>query len=783
MSKKLVLVALACMAMAFTSSAFGITPCSTSATLQAVVVGSSAQFNTMAYAAEDLISASGSGLTAPYNLFSVKGLATGGYTAAIQDIRTTANNALDSATLWVIYDSSETCSVFAYYSVDSTVGNRAFFASTDYVIGTKTFSGAGVWPCLAGQSAAPCNSTATALDVSGFCTNKCATSQVGGQTDTASPDILPTTVFVALSTPVIPTATTKPPTYCGQLGAAGSTGNYWCYFNAAATDIRPEDAYYATERLVANAVATGMTGLDYSNANCKVGSDPTCQIYDSFGQNGTFNALKFNVTGKDPYVTTAAVPGYTTLSVGAAPVLVEVSNADTSGLGKTYTDSNGKTVYLFNNILRKDLANIFEGTSYCTGDILPAAPLGTSSGQEGAGYGAGPALQVVIREPLSGTYNTFEFTGIRSLTGSSNGATSKPTTTSWTSNEDAGQEMWANGAASTPAVYPYFIDPGISSLGWTSGSLATACGGPVTTLGGINVVGVPTGTQSCADPVFITGGGHCASGTYLKARAIGTGQEVPDVLGLNNTGAAQVTDGIGYTFWSYGNVAKTWKSGAPIGHYLTVDHIDPLYATAGGYYDRSDGQIANTFPNCDGGTSSTITKPCTNTIPFTHIYDGSYPLWSVLRVVTFSVKSGASQVPTWIQNLIAYDQQEAAPTGSNTADFVPFLTNFVNGGTFAAPAWTGDLNLGVFRVHFKEGTGAAGVNPANGHSQCAGVFTAVKLQGGTAHSPACLVDTGSDVGGAVMTVQDDVDFNLDFGGTTTETVVLPATYENYGQRQ
>src|SRR5579864_3932743 len=184
MNKKLVLVALACMALAFTSSAFAQAGnCANGATLQAVIVGSSAQFNTFAYAAEDIITtAAPAGLgTGPYNLFSVKGL--GGtapnqfYTAAIQDVRPTANGALDSATLWVIYDTptgSNKCNVFAYYSVDSTVGNRAYFAATTTVVGTKTFSTAGVLPCLSGQAAAPCNNTGVALDVAGFCTGKCA---------------------------------------------------------------------------------------------------------------------------------------------------------------------------------------------------------------------------------------------------------------------------------------------------------------------------------------------------------------------------------------------------------------------------------------------------------------------------------------------------------------------------------------------------------------------------------------------------------------------------------
>jgi hypothetical protein len=804
MKKKLLLVALACMALAFTSSAFAQS-CAGTPVIQAIVVGSSAQFNSMAYAVEDILGGTGN-----YNLFSVKGITTdaGGnpaYTAAIQDIRSGTNGALDSATLWVIWDNNTNCNVYAYYSVDSTVGNRAYFASVAYKPSTATISGAGVWPCFLGQSTSPCNGAAGLnLTTSGFCissggSNNCAQNQVGGQNDTvAAPnDVLPTTVYTALTTVVTPTATNKPPAYCGQLAAANSANNFFCYFNAAATDIRPEDAYFATGRALA-VPAAGLVGLDYASTNCKAGANATCQIYDSFGGNGTFNALKFNLTLKDPYDTTAAVPGYTTLSVGASPVLVTVANADTTaaGLGNTYTDVNGKSVYLFNDILRKKLAFIFEGSTYCTGDILPGAALGCeghdSKGNAipyGCGIGSGNALQVVQREPLSGTYNTFEFTGIRTLSGSTGLATSKPTTLAWTSDDDGGQEMWAAAAAAdSPAFFPYQIDPGNVNMGWNAGTLATACGGPIANLAGINVAGVPTGAQNCSDPLFISGANltrppNCKSGTYLRLRAIGTGQEVPDTLALKNKGAAVVSDGIGYAFWSYGNFAKSWASGAAVGHYLTVDSVDPLFATEGGYYDRTDGVSPNDFPNCDGGTSSSIALPCTNTIPFTHIYDGKYPLWSLLRVVTFPNATGKSQVPPGILNLVAYDQQEVTPAKQNTADFVPFLTNLVNSGTLTAPVWKGDLNLGVFRVHFKQATSESTITPANGHAQCAGVFTSVNLQGGSAHSAACLVDTGSDVGGSVMTVQDDVDFNVDFGGTTTETVALPATYEEYGLRQ
>jgi hypothetical protein len=788
MNKKLLLVALAILASAFTTTAFAA-PCDTSATLQFVGVGSSAQFNTLAYAASDVIAAEAS----TFHLFSAKGAETSGdQTAAIQDVRV-SGVPQDSATLWVMWDANSACNVFAYYSVDSTIGVRAYFAAQQLAGdtgGSKLYNSAAVLPCLAGQGteypSGACQNKGVDLTTAGFCTGSCKQGQVGGLADT---DLtLPHFVYVALTTPVVPqqTTTTVPASYCGQNYPAASTSAYYCYFNAAGTDIRPEDAFYATNRAL-GVPATGVAGLNYGNANCTIAGGTNCQIYDSFSQGGVFNVLKFNVTAKDPYKTTATVPTYTTLSVGASPVLVLVNNADTAGLGKTYTDTNGRTSYLFNDILRSKLSFIFEGNTKCTGDILPAAPLSSANHQPGAGFGSGPALQVIQREPLSGTYNTFEFTAVRTMGASSNTATSKPSTSAWTSNDEGGQEMWAQASSSdetNAAVFPWILDPGATSMGWSSGTLASACG-TLSTTGGINKVTNPSGTQNCSDPLFISGSllskaPACASGTYLRMRAIGTGQEVSDTMGLNNTGVEQVKDGIGYAFWSYGNVSKATSS---VGHYMTVDAIDPLFTTEGGYGwgastpERNDGLAAWNLPQCNLGS-----LPCTTNISFTHIYDGKYPLWSLLRVVTMANKSATTTVtPAYVLDLVAYNQIEVANAARNTNDFVPFLTNLTNSGTLTAPAWKGDLNLGVFRVHSK--TAGDPINQGNGHEPCGGVFTGINLQGGYVNNTVCLIDSGNDVGGAVMTVQDDVDFIHDFAGTSTEGVTLPATYEEYNLHQ
>jgi len=232
-----------------------------------------------------------------------------------------------------------------------------------------------------------------------------------------------------------------------------------------------------------------------------------------------------------------------------------------------------------------------------------------------------------------------------------------------------------------------------------------------------------------------------------------------------------VTDALGYAFWGYGNmaptaggcqtgIAGTISCGSYLAHYLTVDGIDPLFVTPGGANDTTPNPNgAYHLPQCylKSGTPSCFA------IPFTHIYDGSYPLWTVLRAITFSNVSGASgqTTPASVIAMIANAEKVAGDATKNLDDFVPFFTN-INTTTNV-----GDLNLGVFRSHYKQTN-----NPVNGYSACAGTFTSIPL---TPVAGGCTVDVGGDVGGSVFTVQSDVDFNTDFGsivqgggGMTTE---------------
>src|SRR4029077_9111003 len=121
--------------------------------------------------------------------------------------------------------------------------------------------------------------------------------------------------------------------------------------------------------------------------------------------------------------------------------------------------------------------------------------------------------------------------------------------------DDSSQEFWAMEPGNT-TVTPS-ADPGNTALGWSAGALAAACGGPI--VGGVAGT-APTGAQNCSDPLFIQSPSN-GCGTGLRLRANGTGQEVPSGLGLSNSGGSVVTDGMGYSFWSFGNFAPAFNSG------------------------------------------------------------------------------------------------------------------------------------------------------------------------------------------------------------------------------
>jgi len=448
--------------------------------------------------------------------------------ASVHDSRSTSISDV-TGNIWIVWDNSTTpTKICAYVNVDSGVGDRAFFAvPTANIVLSPGDNGS------AGDDLVPAP---------------------------MPPDeSLPSAVFNALNGVV---------------------------FNAAMTDIRPEDALFATNRAMAPLTAN-RSGLGYGPPPIGV------PIMSAFSSKSVL-PVGFAITGTDPITHMKARSNYLTTSIGASPVVVFVNKTD-NAVGHLGNSA-------FTNVDRFVLASVLGGpqSGYVsltrTRDLAPTRLL------------PDVGLHVVLREPLSGTYNTMEFNVPRSV------------------------EI---GASQEIGVTP----PGDNPLNQT----------------------------------------YASGGT--RQRAIGTGEMVSEV--------GSITDALGYSFWSFGNFANVVTTAK----YLTVDGVDPIKAN----------YTNGTFPTCPK-------PPCTGLLTFPNIKNGSYPIWSVLRIVT------ANPIPTGIVALVA----AAISDATTIPDFVPAS------------------QLLVFRSHYNQ----VGIAGANGHV-----------------GP----EAGGDVGGAVYTVQADLDNVFDTG--------------------
>jgi hypothetical protein len=409
--------------------------------------------------------------------------------------------------------------------------------------------------------------------------------------------------------------------------------------NAAGTDIRPEDALFATARATnghgncGTAIVSGSQylGLGYNNGD---------NIVSSFGTApSVFHAINFTLPTKSGN-------NYAVTPVGATPILVVVNGQTTrSGFG----------AHSFSNIQSQTLAELLDGTLSLTGEA-------------GGGSGGNP-VTVLLREPLSGTYNTMEY--------------------------NVPNRLNIPGSGGAPAQFGTSQD-----VGHNQAAAQQACDtshNPIMTLN-----------------VGTAGGGH-------RRRAIGTGQELSEVIDATNA------DVLGYGFWSVANFAGFTSSAAPNARYLTVDGVDPLITTSS---------------NHNGNIPLTGTTDLEN-VTLSHVADGSYPIWSLLRFVTFGATA-----PTAVTDLSTAAQE------------------FVSEGTTTSrPDFVTVSNLQVVRSHFVPPAPAV-VNPGVSDGQ-----PTPAANGSVGHSgtSACTKpEVGGDVGGVIITLAtNETNCAADGGSGTT----------------
>ena len=234
----------------------------------------------------------------------------------------------NTANIWIVWNTAQT-TVCSYLAVDSVIGQQLFFAVTAAGVRSSTLS----IPSTAIGSAGN-NLVATLTD-----------------------EALPTAVYNLLNN--------KP-------------------FNAAPSDIRPEDALFEENRVLAS--LNGCTGLGY-------GPGPIGTTILSSQSSKSVTPVAYAISGKDP-ITGGTIPPYKSTNVGAQVMMFFVNTTDTS--------AGGFGTSAFQNVPRFVLANMLNGNLTRTRDL--ASETGLPS------IGA----HVFLREPTSGTYTTTEFTIPRS---------------------------------------------------------------------------------------------------------------------------------------------------------------------------------------------------------------------------------------------------------------------------------------------------------------------------------------------------------------------------------
>jgi hypothetical protein len=428
--------------------------------------------------------------------------------------------------------------------------------------------------------------------------------------------------------------------------------------NGAATDIRPEDAEFATLRALTTCgtpVVAGSQylGLGYQGTHAGVGVPVSGSTFQTSGGSSSFNVLAFALTGNDPITGQATAAFPTIIPVGAVPVVVFVNPGDEQGFGSLQ----------ISNIDRGVLAGFLDGAFGNTGDVIPQT--------SGTGFGAGAT--VFLREPLSGTYNTMEY--------------AIPNSIEEQSSQDVG--LFAKNNTTAGGSVPFYN--------------CTATGGAV--------------SENPLDDSETRQGGN----TSVRGRAIGTGNMVKSV---NST-----TDSLGYAFWGVGNFGATPLSGVTAQNtkYLTVDGIDPIQET------WIDGLIPQT-------TNSTLSN-----VTLSHVKDGSYPIWSLLRVEGDSSVTGGSC---------------AATPGALRALVCSADAFLVGLGNPAQPDFIPAASLGLVRSHFAP----PGITFPCGKTSSGGTSAGTPGNGDLSN-PEC----GGDVGGIVYTLQADEDWGNDNSNSNGNT--------------
>lgn len=341
-------------AMLCAAAMFAVATTANAQGLKFLGVGSSAMFQTFSVAMfNDLCISQGGAANCHH--YSVNGKTGGGNNfAQVVDSRGGGAIGPEGGNLFVTWDNSTSpATVWAYLSVDTIVGNRAFFAvpRAQLQVDSSVTSG-----------------NAKNLIVSTLFDD-------GHGNPVADDTALPANILTVIQTT----------------------------FTAAGSDVRAEDAKLETNRILSNLDTAKVTGLGYNQAGASCtpnGTFPTligCAIKSTYDSTVS-TPVQYAIKGKDPFTNQAAWK-FTQISVGAVPEVLLFNVSDQNGLG----DTDGSGNPLLKNINHFTLASVFNG-SFGRAQDLDVSLAGNTT-----------PLTVILREPLSGTMTEFEFSIPRSL--------------------------------------------------------------------------------------------------------------------------------------------------------------------------------------------------------------------------------------------------------------------------------------------------------------------------------------------------------------------------------
>ena len=313
----------------------------------------------------------------------------------------------------------------------------------------------------------------------------------------------------------------------------------------------------------------------------------------------------------------SAYPGSSTT---AHPMAFNISGHDpfTNSTVPAFTTKNIGAVPLIFVYNRQDPAGLQPASGNVTLHQLQTVFSGRSCLGSDLGGGANH-INEYQREPLSGTMNTAEYTAFR------------------LPRDSAGNYDTVNGASQ---------ETGIGTFG-ISGSTVTVSALPCTT------------------------GGN-------RYRSVGQGDETSFV---QNSTTNYGVDGVGYIFFSYGNVKALADS--PNYGYFEIDGVDPIWQLYGSTYDPGQPTVSGELPTqadlpttCAGGAHL---FPCAESKiwaggqSFPHVRDGSYRQWIMVRLIG---QTGSASL-TAAGALITSAQAAAVTT---IPDYVPAVASGTDGG-------------------------------------------------------------------------------------------------------